>query len=86
MFLVWRRFVVWLRNLLLKLSRKDKVEWDKEIIDVLDIIDDAIPETQPETKPELQPETKPEPPKYDIIGTVDKKKKKPLFWWLRRKK
>ena len=59
MFRVWRRFIVWLRTLLLKLNRKEKIEWDKEVVEVIDIIDDA---------------TKPEVPNYDIIGPVPRKR------------
>jgi hypothetical protein len=91
MFIIWRRFVSWLRNLLLKLHRKQKVKWDEEIIEVVDIVHDALnkqqpsepsntkpnePKDEPKNGPKLRPKNESKPPKYDIIGDVPKEKRR----------
>jgi hypothetical protein len=83
MFLIWRRFVVWLRTLLLKLSRKEKVEWDKEIVEVVDIVHDALDKQQP-SEPKNEPKNEPKLPNYDIIGKVPREKRR-FFRLFRRK-
>lgn len=42
MFLIWRRFVRWLRNLGIKLGRKQPVDWTAEISDLLGIVNSAL--------------------------------------------
>lgn len=83
MFVIWRRFVVWLRTLLLKLSRKEKVEWDKEIVEVVDIVHDALDKQQSKT-PATEPKEEPKAPNYDIIGTVPREKRR-FFRLFRRR-
>jgi hypothetical protein len=88
MFLIWRRFIVWLRNLLLHFKNQDKIQWDEEIIEVTDIIIDAVDKkpTKPvePTKP-IEPIPKPTIPNYDIIGPVQGPVRR-LWNLLRRKK
>lgn len=71
MFALWRRFVTWLRKLLLKFYRKDKIEWDKEINEIVDITKEAIKrKNEKENKPQAEPKV----PEYDIIGPQAKKR------------
>lgn len=85
MVILWRKLVTWLRAILLKISRKEKIEWCKEIIELLAIIgsmlDKQIPQPEPidPTKPVTPPI-----PNYDIIGKIPRPKRRLLDWLLRR--
>jgi hypothetical protein len=85
MFTLWRKLVVWLRTFLLKISKKEKVEWGKSISELLTIIaglltkqeDGVIPQPVEPVKP-----TKPTVPDYNIIPKPTRKRL--LDWLLRR--
>jgi len=84
MFLVWRRFIVWLRTLLLKLIREEKVDWETEVVIITNILRDLLKkqvDSKTPSKP-IEPE-KPSLPDYDIIGNI-KKPRKRLLDWLRK--
>jgi len=72
MFVLWRKFVVWLRTLLLKLARKQPIKWDEEIIEVTEIIHDVVEANETTPAPKL--------PNYDIIGPVVKPRWRLLDW------
>jgi hypothetical protein len=70
---IFRRFVVWLRTILLSLYLKRQVDWKKEVHEIIDIVDDAVDKV-------------PATPTYDLIGPVEEpKKRRRLLNWLRRR-
>jgi hypothetical protein len=84
MFLLWRRFIVWLRTLLLKLIREEKIDWEKEFVTITNILRELLKkqlDNQTPSKP-MEPE-KPRIPNYDIIGNI-KRPRKRLLDWLRK--
>lgn len=80
MLILWRKLVVWLRTLLLKISKKEKVEWAKSIGELLTIIADILAKQPSPVKP-VEPAT-PTVPDYDIIPKPPRKRL--LDWLLRR--
>jgi hypothetical protein len=81
MFLLWRRFIVWLRTLLLKLVRKEVINWDQEIVTLTNILREFLKKQSDKKPPPKQIESK--IPEYDIIGDI-KKPRKRLLDWLRK--
>jgi hypothetical protein len=85
MFTLWRKLVVWLRTLLLKLSKKEKIKWTDSLSELLTIIANMLTkqtETQEPIKPikPIKP-VKPIIPDYTIIPTP---RKRLLDWLFRR--
>jgi hypothetical protein len=81
MFLLWRRFIVWLRTLLLKLVREEKINWDQEIVAITNILRELLKQQIDNKLPPKPIESK--IPDYDIIGTIKKPRKRLLDWFRR---
>jgi len=71
---IFRRFVVWLRTIFLSLYLKKPVDWEKEVNEIADIVNDAV-------------DKRIETPTYDLTGpvAVEPKKRRRLLKWLRRR-
>jgi len=70
----WRKFVVWMRTILIKLYQKENIIWIKEIITLLDIIREVLEKKQLENKI----------PNYDITGNILKPQRRFLRRFKRR--
>lgn len=73
---IWRQFVVWLRKLLVKIYRKDTIEWDKEITVITDIAKEAIDKKKPAVKSKI--------PSYDMTGDIPRPRRRLLDLLSRR--
>jgi hypothetical protein len=64
---LWRKFVVWMRTLLLKLYRKENIVWAQEIIKLLDIIREILNKKQSDEN---------KVPNYNITGKIPKPRRR----------
>lgn len=79
MFIVWRKFVAFLRGLLLAMVTKTPVDWNKTIDTALDLAKETNDKLKP--TPVIPNHTIPD---YDMIGTT-KFRLRDLFKKLRKK-
>lgn len=77
MLLLWRKLVVCLRTVLLKVSKKEKIDWRKSISELLTIIASMLTKQVNEPTP-IEP-AKPKIPDYDIIPKPCRRLLKWLF-------
>lgn len=88
-FLAWRHLVRWLRTLILKLSRKQPVNWTDEIDELTEITNEALDAQgypMPDQKPKPSPTAAPSPDQVpDQVPEKTRRFHGRLIEWLRRK-
>ncbi len=80
-FRLWRRFVVWLRSLVMKLVRRKKVDVPQTIKDLAEIVEDGLDQggaqTSKDSSKPVQPEASEQKPS-NVYGMLTKDEPEPV--------